>query len=291
MYEEAQRIFDYLPIRSVPLEQEYIQYLWETFSVLDNTETSTRSFSIMPFHLLFMMAIQYKVIKISDHNQKYYKNFIEKNKNLEKESINILLSQKKSVFDISSIRERSIGDLFNSITQDNIIIKDYKQLIDERNKNFAHANSGREINIEEKIDRYINLLENIQKSIVNINQNIAESLIIELRIQDLEDISNVIDLYLLDDRSNPKDFEDMISILLQSEEFDFDQWEQVVDKGLDLAYEATIQALMNLALTEVEDGKRFNIINKLYENHLSDDIKFKILQKEKDLEIIELLNT
>ena len=269
MYEEAQRIFDYLPIRSVPLEQEYIQYLWETFSVLDNTETSTRSFSIMPFHLLFMMAIQYKVIKISEHNQKYYKNFIEKNKNLEKESINILLSQKKSVFDISSIRERSIGDLFNSITQDNIIIKDY-----------------------------LDSLDKIQSVYLYMNIDIANRILDEIKEYEYLDMDVIFERNMLDDNITPKDLGVIISCILNSEEefIFFEQLEYLVNKGLEFSYQDTISALKIRVLDEFDDDKRLYLIRTLVENNeIDESLKKKILirsvKRDYEKEIIELLNT
>lgn len=291
MYEDAQKIFDYLPIRLEIIEQDYINYLWETFSTLDNTDISARSFSVMPFHLLFMMVIQYKVIRISEHYQKCYNNFITENKYLKKENVNILLSQKKSVFDISSIRERSMGDILDVLTEDDFIKIYYKKLIDERNKDFAHANGRVEINVEEKIDRYINVLDSIQKSTINMNQSIADSLIVELKVQDIEDISNIMELYLFDCRSSPKDFGDIIHTLLSSEELDFDQWQQVVNKGLEISYDKTILSLLEISKNKQDEGKRFNVIRVLYENsEIDEGMKNDILKNENDQDIIELLN-
>jgi len=288
MYEDAQKIFDYLPIEAGPLEQEYIQYLWETFSVLDNTETSTRSFSIMPFHLLFMMGIQYKVVQISKFYIEVSNMFFTIAGGRDR---NVLLSKQRSVFDIALINERTIVEVFTTIQLDPKIIKEYKTLIDERNNNLAHAKGGKEINVEEKIDRYINVLDSIQKSTINMNQSIADSLIAELKVQDIEDISNLMELYIFDCRSSPKDFGDIIQILLSSEELDFDQWQQVVNKGLEISYDKTILSLLEISKNKQDEGKRFNVIRVLYENsEIDEGMKNDILKNENDQDIIELLN-
>ena len=288
MYEDAQKIFDYLPIEAGSLEQEYIQYLWETFSVLDNTETSTRSFSIMPFHLLFMMGIQYKVVQISKFYIEVSDMFFTIAGGRDR---NVLLSKQRSVFDIALINERTIVEVFTTIQLDPKIIKEYKTLIDERNNNLAHAKGGKEINIEEKIDKYINILDSVQKSTINMNQSIADSLIAELKVQDIEDISNLMELYLFDCRSSPKDFGDIIHTLLSSEELDFDQWQQVVNKGLEISYDKTILSLLEISKNKQDEGKRFNVIRVLYENsEIDEEMKNYILKNENDQDIIELLN-
>ncbi len=59
MPEDAQKILDYLPIRKNLQENDYINHLWQAFSTLDGADAVARPFAVMPFHLLFMMAIQY----------------------------------------------------------------------------------------------------------------------------------------------------------------------------------------------------------------------------------------
>ena len=64
MLEKAQEILDFLPIRRSEAEDEYINHLWESFLILDSGNKSVRPFLMMPFHLLFMLAIQSKVVRI-----------------------------------------------------------------------------------------------------------------------------------------------------------------------------------------------------------------------------------
>ena len=123
------------------------------------------------------------------------------------------------------------------------------------------------------------------------NQSIADSLIAELKVQDIEDISNLMELYLFDCRSSPKDFGDIIHTLLSSEELDFDQWQQVVNKGLEISYDKTILSLLEISKNKQDEGKRFNVIRVLYENsEIDEGMKNDILKNENDQDIIELLN-
>jgi hypothetical protein len=85
MYEDAQEIFEYLPIRRNAPEDEYINQLRDTFELLEkagqlwNKDTNgfavadehlknARPFAAMPFHLLFMMVLQYKALRIANYN-------------------------------------------------------------------------------------------------------------------------------------------------------------------------------------------------------------------------------
>ncbi len=72
MYEDAQEIFDYLPIRRDALENDYINHLWQSFTILNGSGREGQSFAIMPFHLLFMLAIQYKVLRVYREQKEKY---------------------------------------------------------------------------------------------------------------------------------------------------------------------------------------------------------------------------
>jgi len=58
--EEAQRIFDYLPVS--PPDQEYISFLWETFE--SNYKNDKFQFAFIAFHMLFMCFVYYQIAKI-----------------------------------------------------------------------------------------------------------------------------------------------------------------------------------------------------------------------------------
>ena len=111
MYEEALEIHKYLPIRKNSLEDEYITHLWQTFFTLDSSNELVQPFMMMPFHLLFMMALQYKALRISKELNNEYslvftiKNFRDAH----------TLSQPNSVFDFSLLLARTLPDSFRLI--------------------------------------------------------------------------------------------------------------------------------------------------------------------------------
>ena len=72
------------------------------------------------------------------------------------------------------------------------------------------------------------------------------------------------------------------------DEIDFDQWAQVVNKGLELSYNQTISALHELAKNEIDDGKRFNAIHVLQENgEIDEEMKKSMIERKKDEEVWE----
>jgi len=155
MYENAQEIFNYLPIRRNQLESDYIDHLWNAFSVLDESTTSARAFNLMPFHLLFMMAVQYKTLRISKIHKKACELFF---CGVAGRSKKELLSAQLSVFDIALINERTIPEIFQLIDLEPEKINSIKKLIDDRNDRLAHAKGGIEQEPDEKIALYIEAL-------------------------------------------------------------------------------------------------------------------------------------
>jgi len=58
--EEAQKIFQYLPI--TPPDDEYIRFLWETFET--NYKTEKFQFAFIAYHMLFMCFVYYQIAKL-----------------------------------------------------------------------------------------------------------------------------------------------------------------------------------------------------------------------------------
>ena len=56
---------------------------------------------------------------------------------------------------------------------------------------------------------------------------------------------------------NPHDFSDIVGILLEANSLDFDQWEQVVNKGLELSYNQTILVPIVRAENDLDSNKNF----------------------------------
>lgn len=68
--EGAEKIHEYLPINRNPQENQYILHLWDAFITLNGLADDGVGFSIMPYHLLFMLSLQYKVLRILGRHRK-----------------------------------------------------------------------------------------------------------------------------------------------------------------------------------------------------------------------------
>ncbi len=255
-------IFDYLPIRRNTPENNYVNHLWQSFSVLEESETLARPFSMMPFHLLFMLAIQYKVLRIYKEQKEKYELALT-TKNPRDEEKDILAPE--SPLAIAFLGESEIVDFLKIAglpADDARNIK--KSIIRYRNDKIAHAKGYIEPDIDTKIAEYFDWLEALQSVYRQMNQNVANIWLAEIQTGD--DVEQFLEIHFLDSCFSPRDFGDIIETLLVAEQLDFEQWEQVVSKGVELAYDQTIAALHNLTKNEIDDNRRFNAIRVLQEN-------------------------
>ncbi len=64
MIEDAQKLFDYLPVWYLRLKLgiEYVSFLWDAFSV--NYEKEKYQFAYFAYHMLFMCLIYFQLAKI-----------------------------------------------------------------------------------------------------------------------------------------------------------------------------------------------------------------------------------
>ena len=145
MYEDAQEIFDYLPINKNQTEDEYISHLWTALMSLDSGDQEGISFLIMPFHLLFMLSIQYKVLRIYNYRKENYLSafLIFPPRDDQKELLN-----PSSVYSIGLLEESKIINILKIVGVDDNTISLVKKLIKNRNDNLAHAKGGIERNLE-----------------------------------------------------------------------------------------------------------------------------------------------
>ena len=66
--EESLEILNYLPIRfKNQTEQEYIEFLWDTFK--SNYQNDKYQFSFMAYHMLFMSFVYFNVWQIKKIHQ------------------------------------------------------------------------------------------------------------------------------------------------------------------------------------------------------------------------------
>lgn len=267
MYEEAQEIFEYLPIEAGS-ENLYIQHLSGAFQAVNEKDEPTKAFSVLPFHLLFMLAVQYWVYRISAWNNVEYFKILQNCRTYRKEDRKILISNapipdatgvvssNSSVRNLSKIKEAHLFHFFKILGLNEEIIKQAEVIVNIRGK-YAHANGNIEENIEERIDEYLSILREIQKCMAAVNkgvQNWASE--IEEGEFPLDDFFNK---RFLQSQFSPRDFGDIVGTLLEAEQLDFDQWEQIVNKGLELAYDQTIFELKYIVASDnFDDGKKFN---------------------------------
>lgn len=261
MYDDAQRIFDYLPIRRDTSENDYINHLWQVFFTLDGGEAVVRPFAVMPFHLLFMLSVQYKMLQIASAHKQATDLFFTGVGGRNKEQ---LLSEQRSVFDMALINERTIPDIFQLVAVDSDVIKKFKELVDERNDNLAHAKGGIEQDLEKKLAGYVAVLESIQKSCVQINQKLADKWILEVKVGD--DLGEFLESYFLDSRISPRDFGVVIGKMLETDKLDYEQQKQVANKGFELAYDQTVFIYRDKLKSEVDREKQLALTRILKEN-------------------------
>ncbi len=242
MYEDAQEIFDYLPIRRNLPENDYIDHLWQSYTALENSGNDARFFSIMPFHLLFMLGLQYKVIRLAKcHKQAidlFFSGVGGRNKN------KLILNQ-RSVFDIALIGEKTLIDVFQLINLQQIDIKRIKELIDKRNDTLAHAKGSIDREPEKRIANYIDSLSVIQKQCYQLNQDFVERFIAE--IQSNDDTGLLLDVQFLKLGLCLHDIDDIIQIILESQKLNMPHWEQITNLGLALSYDKTIRILRDVS--------------------------------------------
>ena len=132
----ATEILDFLPIRfKQSNEQEYIEFLWESF--LCNYENEKFQFSFIAYHMLFMSFVYFNIWQIkSVRESDFDKIRLEFKEDLGKAT---------NPFMFSTENERRIFDLLKYLCAPHSDVKaligQYKKLVDERN-DIAHASGN-----------------------------------------------------------------------------------------------------------------------------------------------------
>lgn len=254
--EYALPILEYLPIRRNPQEHEYIEHLWRAYSVLDGGEheNMARSFAIMPFHLLYLLAVQYKLFRLfrwmPERYQTARERFVGREKNYPE------IKNPGSVFDLGFFNEKCVFDFLGILGLEDLCIEEGKILVQERNDTIAHVKGKMEPNVEGKIARYLSVMNKIQKCSHSLNEAVADEWLEE--VEEGEDMEEFFENRLASAYVSKYDFSDIVSIFLDSEKLHFEQWEQVVEKGFELAPDKTTKTLLRIADTHHDDAKRFN---------------------------------
>lgn len=175
MVEDAQRIFDFMPLEyKTQSESDYIAFLWDAFVV--NYEKEKYQFAYIAYHMIFMSYVYFQLAKIYQNRPDDIKNImvftgqalqqVEEHEKKVRES-NSPFPPQFNPFSLSFEQERSIIGLFVSIGCDREIIKKMKSLIDTRNK-IAHSNGSIIFKsletIDAKIEEILECAECIQEN-------------------------------------------------------------------------------------------------------------------------------
>ncbi len=187
MIEDAQRIFDYLPLEyKTQIESEYIDFLWDAFSV--NYEKEKYQFAYIAYHMLFMCFVYFQLAKIYLNKSEEIKNMMvftgkvmEQVEKYEAKVTEALTTKKTpphfDPFSLALENERSIIGLFIFIGCDRNVVKKMKEFVDKRN-NIAHSNGNISFNnqsiIDEKIEEILDVANSIQQNAREISINCYE---------------------------------------------------------------------------------------------------------------------
>lgn len=175
---EAEEIFEYIPLNKTDiLEEEYVNHLWQSFVHLDGGSEETRAFAILPFHLLFMLSLQYKVLRIHRLlKAKYDLAFImEHPRDGERD-----LLHPSSVFTLGFLGESKLIDLLKLVNIRHEVVNRIKELIKYRNDKLAHAKGGITKDLDLRVTEYINCLKELQKYFIDLNDEVAEKWMLEM---------------------------------------------------------------------------------------------------------------
>lgn len=177
MIEDAQRIFDYLPLEyKTQAENEYVAFLWDAFSV--NYEKEKYQFAYFAYHMLFMCLVYFQLAKIYLNSPEEIRKLLIFTGKAQSAIDNYEKKHKEAIrsnmpvphfdpFSLAAEQERSIVGLFISIGCERETIKRLKTIVDERN-NIAHSNGN--INFSNQ-DSFDGKIKEILECIAHIHEN------------------------------------------------------------------------------------------------------------------------
>lgn len=175
--DEANEILNYLPTRFKHIgEQEYIEFLWDTFD--SNYQNEKYQFSFIAYHMLFMSFVYFNIWQIKTvRNEDFEKIRLGFNADFE---------NAPSPFTFSKEGESKVFDLLKYVCSSHSDVKaligKYKRLVRERN-DIAHANGNiafrTESYLESKINDIVRYTEEIQSYSKPIIEECFETFLID----------------------------------------------------------------------------------------------------------------
>lgn len=171
--EESLEILNYLPIRfKNQTEQEYIEFLWDSFK--SNYLNEKYQFSFMAYHMLFMSFVYFNVWQIKKIHQEDYDKITL--------GFNDCFGSATSPFAFSAEGESRIFLLFTFFGLGKEKIGNYKKLVKRRN-DVAHSNGNiffkAQETVDEKITEILRFADEIQEKTKSAIQDGFEKFLIE----------------------------------------------------------------------------------------------------------------
>jgi len=261
MHEAAQEIFDYLPINKSKAESDYIEHLWGACTCLDSIDNKTHPFIIMPFHLLFMLALQYKALRVAESFPDAVNLFFVGVAGRDRDK---LLNGNRSVFDLAMINERTLPEIFRLTGLDKEKIKIIKELIDDRNNKIAHARGGIDPDPDDKIENYIDALSSLQTCLVSINDKVATQWLNEISEED--DLTDYVNIRLPISVLCPADFKTgMLSLFDLEGNADIEEWQSAFSRVLVMNSQTALIWLKHLVTNHTNKEFRNKAVDLLNE--------------------------
>jgi hypothetical protein len=170
---EAYDILNYLPLRfKNTTEQEYIEFLWDSFE--SNYFNEKYQFSFMAYHMLFMSFVYFNVWQIKKIHQEDYDKITL--------GFNDCFGSASSPFAFSAEGESRIFLLFTFFGLGKEKIGNYKKLVKSRNE-VAHSNGHiyfpAQDTIDNKISEIIKYADEIQEKTKSAIQDCFKRFLIE----------------------------------------------------------------------------------------------------------------
>ena len=237
MCTDAWGIRDHLPIFPRDFEMWYIDHLQQAFFALELTYSTTpgqaRPFSIMPLHLLFMVAIQFKMLRIRNEMRNgYEKHRFELKKKVSAKTRKIIQNP-ATALDIAHLREREIVNFLKVAgLSDDHADHIYDSIIVYRNDKIAHAKGHIELRLEAKINEYFDALETVQKVYQYMNQSLAQNWL--NKVQKGEDIGQFFEKQLRGSLLCPRDLVSVVRAFVASPKLSYTQHLQALQKLQDI---------------------------------------------------------
>ena len=198
-------------------------------STYSTTPSPARPFSIMPLHLLFMVAIQCKVFRIRNEMRNEYENHRSSLENRVSAKTMKIIQNPATPLDIAHLRE---SETVNFLKAAGLSARDTKLIrrstIKYRNRKIAHAWGHVEIRLEAKINEYFDTLETVQRVYQRMNRRLANNWL--NKVQAGADIGQFFENHLRGSLICPRDLLDIVSAFVASPNLSPTQRDQALQK-------------------------------------------------------------